>query len=284
MELSSSRLRAKLSFYRDRGITIFRSLAGHSLTIDDLRVAREPALVERGENDAGLIIAFTGLDDRLFLRVYEFFDTTKSLGYSRILLRDKYRLWYQHGIDAQRPDFPALIAYLEKEIAALRPQKVMCVGTSSGGLVALAAGHALAADYVHAFAPQTFVDTSLAAIRKGRYKRSHLRLLFSRRAKAEALDIVPRLETSNGKTKYYLHYCAGFKRDAEHARRLAGLPGVVLLAYPCSAHAIGIFLAKRNFLKQTLDFANQEKLIKMAMASFHDGIEVGEEAPCRPIV
>ncbi len=274
MELSSTRLRAKLSFYRDRGVTVLRNLIGHKLAIDDLRVAREPALVERGKNDAGLIIAFTGLDDRLFLRVYEFFDTTKALGYSRILLRDKYRLWYQRGIDAQRPDFPSLMAYLKKEIAALGPQKVMCVGTSSGGLVALAAGHALGADYVHAFAPQTFVDTSLAAIRKGRYKRSHARLRFFCRARGEALDLVPRLRAANGKTKYYLHYCSGSARDGEHARRLAGLPGVVLMAYPCSAHAIGIFLAKKDFLKETLDFAHQDELAQRAKSVFRDGLRI----------
>jgi hypothetical protein len=274
MELSSSRFRAKLSFYRDRGITVLKTLAGKKLAIDDLRVAREPALVERGKNDEGLIIAFTGLDDRLFLRVYEFFDTTKSLGYSRILLRDKYRLWYQHGIDAKRPDFASLIAYLESEIAALRPRKVMCVGTSSGGLVALAAGHALRADYVHAFAPQTFVDTSLAAIPRSRYKSSHLRLRLSRRAGGESLDVLPRLQISNGKTRYYVHYCAGSRHDDENARRLTGLPGVVLMAYPCSAHAIGIFLAKRDFLKQTLDFANQDDLTSRARSVFPDGLRI----------
>jgi hypothetical protein len=284
MEVRSSRFRAKFSFYRDRGITVFKTLAGKKLTIDDLRVAREPALVERGKNDEGLIIAFTGLDDRLFLRVYEFFDTTKSLGYSRILLRDKYRLWYQHGIDARRPDFPSLIEYLESEIAALGPQKVMCLGTSSAGLVAIAAGHALGADYVHAFAPQTFVDTSLATIRKSRYKRSHLRLRFSRRARGKSLDLVPRLKVSNGKTRYYLHYCAASRRDEEHAQRLAGLPGVVLMAYPCSAHAIGIFLAKKDFLKQTLDFANQENLVESSRAAFGDGIRISDAYSSQPFV
>ncbi|HKA33036.1 MAG TPA: hypothetical protein VKH64_07480, partial [Candidatus Binatia bacterium] len=186
----------------------------------------------------------------------------------------KYRLWYQRGIDAQRPDFPSLIAYLESEITALRPRKFMCVGTSSGGLVALAAGHALGADYVHAFAPQTFVDTSLAAIPRSRYKRSHLRLRFSRRSHREGLDILPLLKVGNGKTRYYLHYCAGSQRDYEHARRLAGLPGVVLMAYPCSAHAIGIFLAKKDFLKQTLDFANQDELARRARAVFPDGLQI----------
>jgi hypothetical protein len=285
MELSSSRLRARLSFYRDRGITVFRAATGQKLAIDDLRVAREPALVERGRNEEGLIIAFTGLDDRLFLRVYEFFDTTKALGYSRILLRDKYRLWYQHGIDAKRPDFPSLIAYLQQEIAALQPRKVMCIGTSSAGHVAIAAGHLLRADYVHAFAPQTFLDTSFAAIRRSRYKRSHLKLRLSRRAQRELFDLAPLLRKPNGKTKYFLHCCADSRRDREQARRLSDAPGVILMAYPCAAHGIGIFLAKRDFLKQTLDFASQENLTEKARAHFGDGMCIdGENAPSPPAV
>jgi len=285
MELSSSRLRARLSFYRDRAITVARTLAGHKLAIDDLRVANAPALVERGKNDEGLIIAFTGLDDRLFLRVWEFFDTTKALGYSRLLLRDKYRVWYQHGIDEKRPDFPSLVAYLKSEIENLRPKKVMCVGTSAAGYVAIVAGRALGADYVHAFAPQTLLDTSLAAIRKSRYRLSHLKLRLSRRARRELFDLVPLLRESDGKTRYFIHYCHGSARDAGHARRVAGLPGVTTIAYPCATHSIGIFLGKRAFLKQTLDFANQDTLVEAARAHFPEGLEVGldvEEPRGRP--
>lgn len=284
MELSSSRLRARLSFYRDRAITLARALAGQKLAIDDLRVAHQPALVERGKNDEGLMIAFTGLDDRLFLRVWEFFDTTNALGYSRILLRDKYRVWYQHGIDRKRRDFAGLISYLKSEIAALGPKKIMCLGTSSAGFVAIAAGRELGADYVHAFAPQTFLDTSLEFIRKGRYKISHLKLRLSRRARRELFDLAPLLKDSDGKTRYFIHYCRGASRDRDHARRVAGLPGVTTIGYPCAAHSIGIYLAKRAFLKQTLDFANQDKLVEAARAHFPEGLEIGldGEAPRGP--
>jgi len=170
-----------------------------------------------------------------------------------------------------------LVAYLQKEVAALRPKKVMCIGTSAAGYAAIAAGHQLGADYVHAFAPQTLLDTSFAAIRSSRYKRSRWRLRLSRRARPELFDLAPLLRQPNGRTRYFLHYGAGSTRDSEHARRLSGLPGVVLIGYPCAAHAIGIFLARRDFLKQTLDFESQEDLTERAKAHFDDGIRIDEE-------
>jgi hypothetical protein len=255
-------------------VTLLRTIARHDLSIDDLRVARDPVLVEHGKNDEGLIIAFTGMDDRLFLRVYDFFEATKGAGYSRILLRDKHRLWYHHGIDRRRRDFSAVLEYLQSEIKLLRPQKLMCIGTSSAGYAALVAGYLLGADYVHAFAPQTLLDVSIGTIRKSRFKRSRLRLRFSRRARRDWFDVRALLGIPNGKTTYFVHHCAGAARDREYARRIAGLPGVVVMAYPCTAHAIGIYLAKRGFLKHTLDFSTQEKLPQLAKAEFRDGIHI----------
>ena len=59
--------------------------------IDELRRATKSALVERGKDPSVLIVAFTGRGKKLMLPVYEFFDLTNSLGYSRILLHDRFK-------------------------------------------------------------------------------------------------------------------------------------------------------------------------------------------------
>lgn|SRR5262245_1181617 len=240
--------------------------------IAELRAAEKAVLIERGEDNSVLIIAFTGFVHRLSMRVYEFFDLTKATGYSRILLRDENRVWYHHGIDRERNDYPSLFRYLQSEIEKLHPQKVICLGTSAGGYAAIVAGHHLGADYVHAFAPHTLLEVSVASC-LGRFRRSlfrwaRLKLLFSRVARREFFDLSNLLKTHNGKTIYYIHHCAGVERDVEGANRIVGLPGVVAMPYPCSAHSVPSYLAKVDFLKEILNIGNQQNLAELARAHF----------------
>lgn len=240
--------------------------------IDELRSAEAPVLVERGRDESVLIIAFTGFIHRLSLRVYEFFDATKHLGYSRILLRDQYRVWYQHGIDRERPDFPSLVQYLSKEVADLNPQKVICLGTSSGGYAAILAGHQLKADYVHAFAPDTFlkirIRSCLAGLWKGRYQLPRWKLLLSKRARPELFDLAKVLRDHNGRTTYFVHHCSGHERDRVRTARISGMPGVVSIAYPCNTHSVAVFLGKKGFLPKILDISNQDRIVALARSHF----------------
>lgn len=241
-------------------------------SIDQLRAAQSPILVERGRDTSVLIIAFTGFVHRLSMRVYEFFEVTQATGYSRILLCDKHRIWYHHGIDGRRNDYPSLLACLQSHIAELKPQKIICLGTSAGGYAAIVAGHHLGADYVHAFAPDTFLDVSLGACVRtlwaGRYRLPRWKLLLSRTAKREFFDLAELLKAHNGKTTYYVHHCENAGRDVKGAKRIASLPGVVSLPYPCTTHAVAFFLAKEGFLKEILNIANQDRLPDLARAYF----------------
>jgi hypothetical protein len=246
--------------------------------MDKLSIALEPALVERGEDNSCLVVAFSsaaiGWRGRLNLPVfYEFFEMTKSLRYSRILLWDQYNMYYHHGIDPERPNFPSLIDFLKKETDRLNPKQVICVGSSSGGYAAIAAGHRLCADYVHAFAPQTFLESRLSKVRPFQ-RPSRLKLRLSRRASPELFDLAPMLDQPNGQTTYVVHYSRGHEVDYQEARHISGLPDVVTIGYPCYAHAVAIFMAKRQFLTQLLDLTNQRRIIDLARAYFPEGLEI----------
>lgn len=242
--------------------------------IDETVKADQPILSERGRDDSVLIIAFTGFGDKLHMGVFEFFDATKSTNYSRILLRDKFGVWYHHGINHQIRDFPQLIDHLKAETARLKPKKIICIGTSAGGYAAIVVGHHLPADYVHAFGPDTNLDVTLrAAIRstfkdRNRYRR--WKLLFSRRAKPDYFDLTELLRNHNCTTKYYIHYCARSEWDAERAKRIEHLPGVICIAYPCDTHAVSVFLTKGKFLGKILDISQQDHIHELARAHFCD--------------
>ena len=233
-----------------------------------------PILSERGSDNSVLIIAFSGGAQKLDVPVHEFFETTKTLGYDRILLWDKHYMFYHYGVDRQRRDWPSLLRYLKEEIARLQPKKVLCVGTSSGGYAALIAGHYLGADFVHAFGPQTKIALDREAVRHARHPTHRWRLSISRRALKEALDLVPLLRDFNGRTRYFVHYGTGHEIDTGFAERIAGLPSVTTLGYPSNAHAIAVFLAKRKFLSHVLVIENQKRLAEMARAHFGDKIRI----------
>jgi hypothetical protein len=262
----------RLAAYRKPFSIFSRAAAG----IDDLRFTLAPVMVEWGEDASVVVIAFTGGAAKLMLPVYEFFDTTKSLGYSRILLRDQYHRHYHRGIDNQRPDFPSLIGYLREEIERLSPKKILCIGTSSGGYAAIRAGHELGADYVHAFAPQTGDLPAGLGAPKRRYRLWPLKNGLSRHSGTKFIELSRLLKDWNRKTIYYVHYGRGCRSDRYHAERLLRAPGVVSIGYPSDAHLIAIFLAKKGFLTKALAISNQDRLVEIAKKHFHDGLEIHE--------
>jgi len=258
------------------------------ITTDSLKHAVLPVLVERGQDESALIIAFAGGAQKLGMPIHDFFETTKTLGCSKILLRDRYKMFYHYGVDRKRCDWPSLVSYLKEETERLRPKKIICVGSSGGGYAAIIGGYFLGADFVHAFGPQTLIAVGREAIRKARHPYKRWRLSVSKRVLRQAFDLVSLLQTPNGKTTYFIHYGSGHKVDREFAARIAKMPSVVTLGYPCEAHAVAVFLAKRRFLHSVLEWKNQERLVEMARAHFPEkmvitpvaGDSIPSDAPC----
>jgi hypothetical protein len=238
------------------------------LPMGELRNAAAPVLVERGEISDTLIIAFTGGLHWINFPLFEFFETTQTLRYSRILLKDQYRMFYHYGIDWRRRDWPKLLKYLAEQIQELAPRRIFCIGSSSGGYAALVAGHYLKADYVHAFGPQTIIRIDPQGIREAMKTRHRQKLAKSKRTFREALDLVPLLRCSNGKTQFFVHFCLGHTQDRGFAERVVGLPQVTTFGYPGDKHGVATVLAKRRFLGTLLQHDNQDKLEALARAHF----------------
>jgi len=248
------------------------------LPMSDLRKAASPILIERGEVSDTLVIAFTGGAHWINIPLFEFFETTQILKYNRILLKDKYRMFYHYGVDWRRRDWPRLLKFLEAQIQEFRPKRLFCIGSSSGGYAALIAGHYLKADYVHAFGPQTILRLDEEGIREALLPKHRRRLAVSKRTCREVLDLVPVLQNSNGKSQIFVHYCNGHAQDRAFAERVAELPRVMTFGYPCDAHEVAISLAKQRFLGELLQVENQEKLAELARDHFGMKIRITSAA------
>jgi hypothetical protein len=219
-------------------------------------------LLEKGEDPATLVIAFTGFAGRLSISPFDFFSLTGLLKYNRILLRDESKTCYMAGIPPIARDFEALVEFLEDHVKQLAPKRVILIGTSGGSHGAILFGHLLKADYVHAFSAYTTVDPE-------QWKMEDSQELPQRQDVLDRMSRLPErvhryfdlrnvLKEWNGKTRYNLHVCEKSEADFRRANRLLDLPGVTIHRYPCSHHRVAIWLGKRGLLLPLFKFENQD--------------------------
>ena len=125
--------------------------------------------------DTTLVIAFAGLAGRLGdaggrrvgdrhqvdghagLPPHEFVNACKRAGATHVIFcRDSQQAWYLRG----KGGFDVIVAALREDIEALRPARVLTLGSSMGGYAAIRAGLALGVWRVVAFAPQALIDST----------------------------------------------------------------------------------------------------------------------------
>jgi len=228
--------------------------------------ARPPAFAEKGADPSVLVIAFTGFQSGLTMGAFDFFAATGLLGYSRVLLRDTSRTCYASGVPPLAEGYEALLEYLRGNIARLAPKKILCLGASSGGFAALLYGHALGADYVHAFSPYSYLGRVHALKHKdedslARHDETLDRIDALPPEAHRLFDLQPILAQDNGRTRrYYVHVCSNSRWDLMRARRLEKCPQVLVIGYPCEGHGVAATLAKNNLLGDLLKIENQPEL------------------------
>lgn len=196
---------------------------------------------------------------------FDFFQVTKKLDYSRVLVRDPSQRLCLGGIDDTFDSFQKVIEELRALIVESNANYVMVVGTSGGSYAAILAGHLLKANFVHAFSPATYVNISsivghldFDALRNN--WRTIMKLYSQSFEEHRYFDLKKVLSTWNGVTKYYVHVSKYHKLDYMRASHIKNCQGVTLLEYPCKSHNIVRFLYKNKLLIELLKEENQSNL------------------------
>ena len=190
-----------------------------------------------------VVIAFGGIAHMLYLPPFEFFRITNSLSYSKILVRDFNQGWYHLGVNKGLNSFEAVLQRLRKIIENLTPKTITVIGSSAGGYAALAFGHYLEVNAVHALAPQTFIDRkNRMKIGEERWVREIDRIYEYVPNSSWFFDLKNLLEAYNGRTNYTIHICKGHPLDLAYAKHIKGLPGVEVKLYPCEDHNVARYL------------------------------------------
>jgi hypothetical protein len=169
-------------------------------------------------------------------------------------VRDFNQGWYHLGVDRNCGSFEMVIQELTKLIAQLGPNTITLTGTSAGGYASLAFGHFLKVDFVHALAPQTFIDPiNRRRIGEKRWQREVDNIYFNQPTSNWFYDLRNLLKDYNGKTYYNIHVCTGHDLDLSYAEHIEDLPGINIEQYGCDAHNIAQYLKSNHILPGLLE-------------------------------
>lgn len=208
-------------------------------------------------NSAALVIAATGIRQRLNLPVKEFFSRAGLLDKSRIVLKDPTKRLALGGLSPEYPSFADLVDGLKAEVLRYSPNPLLTVGTSGGGFTALLLGHLLRADYAVVFNAYTYVDPDTAA-KKGD---PSIERINNKRGFFEDIsgyirrltDLKTTISDWNGRTKYYLHTSRFNTWDYRRACHSNGTPMTTVIPHAYERHNLAVPLARNKRLRECFE-------------------------------
>ncbi len=192
--------------------------------LDDLQVphGEMPVAFAPWPGARHAVVTFAGNAGRLILPE----DLTARAGLHIIAVRDPARCFGLSGIPGLGDTYLQCVATLEAMIAAMRAQRLHCLGVSAGGYPALRYGLDLRADGVLAFCPPTTLD--LADDRQAPLSRYPQLARLYRHLPNLPLDLARCYAAAKPRPRVIAVYDKGHERDSWLAERLAGIAGVDL--------------------------------------------------------
>lgn len=183
---------------------------------------------------------------------YEWSKKSNQLKNARksIFIRDIYKQWYLKGVNEEINDLDKLIEFIQKEDTE---DRLILVGTSSGGYVATLIGAKLNADMVFNFSGQLTLETVLNEgkdniVNNLQYDWKHYYNLSSM------------LENTSADIFYFV--CGNSAVDKEHILISEKYPSVKRFVFSCDTHGIPfphiclkyLFLFKKDKLSSLSEF------------------------------
>lgn len=200
-----------------------------------------PVLEELHPDSPNLLIVFNSMQRQPHSGIsqYELQKASRTLPVSRLYLKDPYQLWYQRGLPGLAANVQELVEYLKARLLAIQPERLVITGNSMGGFAALLFGCLLGADSVHAFSPKTFINPfARLLIWDYWFWREQIRLVLEAPGSRQTWDVRPWLRRNTTSTRYTIYYSPSHRLDNIHARRMRGMPGVILESFPEGGHAL----------------------------------------------
>jgi predicted esterase YcpF (UPF0227 family) len=183
---------------------------------------------------------------------FDFVRAAGPLNVKKIFVRDPYMMWYQKGTPDAGPDVPSIAEHLRSLVVKENVCRVVMIGNSGGGFAAILLGVLVGVDEVHAFNPPTRLHTLDDTSMPDQFRALEREMGLG----SPYLDLREILRQHlTQRTKIYIHYSRGDRKDKRHAQYLADFPGVSLIEYPFVSHHVARFFAQRAMLSPLLQAA-----------------------------
>ncbi len=166
-----------------------------------------------------------------------------------ILLRDLHKAWYIKGINSEINDVDKVIEFLKKETEGY---KVITIGSSAGGYMAMLAGSVLEAEYVIAFVGQFILKDRRARLEAVRSK-DNQRIFGDLMSLAKYKDITPIIKEKNIPIFYFT--AALSKKDAQDIAIAKTLDNIYIFPFKSAVHGI------HSFIRWGIPKLNKEELL-----------------------
>ena len=200
-----------------------------------------------------LIISFSGLNGWLggmFNSRYPFI--IGQMVTNKIFIMDKSDSWYHNGIDGLTANINETIEFIQNIIAQKKYSKILCVGASMGGYMALLVGRVIGATNIVAFSPQTFLDDNNRKKYSDTRWGSEIKKLNKSNIDKRHFDLQKLYkEKLNSDTKIEIHYSRNIKLDEIHAKHLNSKK-IKLVGYDDADHYIAVYLHKKGALEKII--------------------------------
>jgi hypothetical protein len=225
--------------HNPRVSTLATALVAERDPLDGLVDPRVGVATDFAPSSDTLLIVFAGLGPTHGMPRFEFLRTAASLPVQRLYVCDHERAWYHRGVRGLGTSIRSTADALHALIAESGARRVVTTGNSAGGYAALLFGHLLGVDAVVAFAPRTSVGWGRRVLHRDT-RRWREQVTLSRRGGPER-EFGDLRRVLAGGTRFgdaVVHYAAGCRLDAVHARRLSGVPNVVMYPHAHRGHGL----------------------------------------------
>lgn len=168
---------------------------------------------------------------------YEWTNFSPSNAKKRIYIRDIYKSWYVTGVNQDIDSIDKLVDFIKKESNGL---KLVCIGSSSGGYLAVLLGCLLHADHVLCFSAQMELNNQWA-IEKNRLLQNYK----NDPERSRYYDLKPFIE--NGNTPIYYIVPIKCAQDRHHYDHISSCHNIKSFWFKSKHH--GVVVSKCNLPK-----------------------------------
>ena len=194
-----------------------------------------------------LVISFAGFNGYLGGLFHNRFPyITEGIDTHKIFLTDKSNKWYQGGLRNQTKSLAETLDWIGAFTARRVYRKIICVGASMGGYMALVVGRHVGATDILAISPQSFLDDATRSEYADRRWAEEISAINVDGA-SRFLNLQGSFENAP-EVNIQIHYAAKHELDALHANHL-NLPKAQMIAHDVDDHYMALYLHKNELLE-----------------------------------